>query len=435
MLTRGTRSRFVFFGNENSVVGMKDASVALQKNVGGAPNIVTRSRSALGDIKNKEFGLHNKDGGFNQPCKKVQVASQSISFFLCTHLSEVQNVCNMSIDDESSKTDVTSDIQEASLLKVFRNNRRALRLKFLSTALGKKFLECENEDFGDTATVYPYAESIFNYLQNRELTIQPMCSDFIGPNGEVNPRMRYILVNWLVQIHHSYKLQPETLYLCIALLDRYLMKHSKELTKDRFQLVGIATLFIAAKFEEMYPPDISDFTAVTHNAFNKSDIRNCEQTILQSVDFYLSIPIPLVYLRRLSRAVDADRTMHNLAKYLLELTIQEYDLAYLTGNMRAVVALCLSRALCLQTSNLEEAWCDTMSYLSGYTVDDIREPLRILARAAYRQNSPSKYRAIFEKYRLDDFYGRVAALPQLRSCLMETLADLKFDSDGELNPV
>ncbi|KAA3679872.1 G2/mitotic-specific cyclin-B2 [Paragonimus westermani] len=315
---------------------MKDASVALPKNVGGAPNIVTRSRSALGDIKNKEFGLHSKDGGFNQPCKKSQVASQ-----------KVQNVCNMSIDDESPKTDVSSDIQEASLLRVFRNSRRALRLKFLSTALGKKFLECENEDFGDTATVYPYAESIFNYLQNRELTIQPMCSDFIGPTGEVNPRMRYILVNWLVQIHHSYKLQPETLYLCIALLDRYLMKHSKELTKDRFQLVGIATLFIAAKFEEMYPPDISDFTAVTHNAFNKSDIRNCEQTILQSVDFYLSIPIPLVYLRRLSRAVDA----------------------------------------------------------------------------------------IFEKYRLDDFYGRVAALPQLRSCLMETLADLKFDSDGELNPV
>ncbi|KAF6774243.1 hypothetical protein AHF37_07084 [Paragonimus kellicotti] len=424
MLTRGTRSRFGFFGNENSVVGVKDASVVLQKNVGNAPNIVTRSRSALGDIKNKDFGLHGKDGGFNQPCKKIQVACQ-----------KVQNVCNMSIDEETSKTAVKSDIEEASLLRIFRNSRRALRLNFLSTALGKKFLECENEDFGDTATVYPYAESIFNYLQNRELTIQPMCSDFIGPDGEVNPRMRYILVNWLVQIHHSYKLQPETLYLCIALLDRYLMKHSKELTKDRFQLVGIAALFIAAKFEEMYPPDISDFTAVTHNAFNKSDIRNCEQKILQSVDFYLSIPIPLVYLRRLSRAVDADRTMHNLAKYLLELTIQEYDLAYLTGNMRAVVALCLSRALCLQTSNLDEAWCDTMSYLSGYIVDDIREPLRILARAAYRQNSPSKYRAIFEKYRLDDFYGRVAALPQLRSCLMETLADLKFDSDGELNPV
>lgn len=91
---------------------------------------------------------------------------------------------------------------------------------------------------------------------------------------------------------------------CHLSISSFLQKHSKELTKDRFQLVGIAALFIAAKFEEMYPPDISDFTSVTHNAFNKSDIRNCEQKILQSIDFYLSIPIPLVYLRRLSRAVD-----------------------------------------------------------------------------------------------------------------------------------
>ncbi|CAI2739045.1 unnamed protein product [Dicrocoelium dendriticum] len=293
---------------------------------------------------------------------------------------------------------------------------------------------CENEDFGDTATVYPYAECIFNYLQDRELLIQPMRPEFINPASEVNPRMRYILINWLVQIHQNYKLQPETLYLCVALLDRYLLKHSKELAKDCFQLVGLASLFIAAKFEEMYPPDISDFTAVTQNSFSKNDIRNCEKNILNSIDFYLSIPIPLVYLRRLSRAVDADRTIHNLAKYFLELTIQEYDLAHLTGNLRAVTALCLSRALCFQTSDLEESWCDMMSYLSGYTLDDIREPLKVLARAAYRQNSPSKYRAIFDKYRLDDFYGRVAALPQLRSSLMETLADLKFDSDGELNP-
>lgn len=84
--------------------------------------------------------------------------------------------------------------------------------------------------------------------------------------------------------------------------------------------------------------------------------------------------------------------MHNLAKYLLELTIQEYDLAYLTGNLRAATALCLSRALCMQTDDLDKAWCDVLTYMSGYTVEDVREPLRLLAKAAYRQNSPSKYR-------------------------------------------
>ncbi|THD26861.1 hypothetical protein D915_002275 [Fasciola hepatica] len=329
MLTRG---RYGFYANENAAIGVKDQSLP-----GKGPTIVTRSRAALGDIKNKALD-HVKEQNALKNIKKPAVPGSKLK------------ACDMSIEDVVKAPTPTQPSED---LIVFRQCRRSSRMQFLSTRTGSRFIEIENQDFGDTATVYPYAETIFNYLQNRELSVQPMCADFMKPQGEVNPRMRYILVNWLVQIHHSYKLQPETLYLCVALLDRYLL---------------------------------------------------------------------------------ADRTMHNLAKYLLELTIQEYDLAYLPGNMRAAVALCLSRALCLQTSDLQEAWSDVLEYLSGYNLNDIRDPLRILAKAAYRQNSPSKYRAIFEKYRLDDFYGRVAALPQLRSCLMETLADLKFDSDGELNP-
>ncbi len=71
-----------------------------------------------------------------------------------------------------------------------------------------------------------------------------------------------------------------------------------------FQLVGITALFVASKFEEMYPPDISDFSSITDNTYNKRDIRTCETLILQSIDFYLSIPSPIVFLRRFSRAIE-----------------------------------------------------------------------------------------------------------------------------------
>lgn len=46
----------------------------------------------------------------------------------------------------------------------------------------------------------------------------------------------------------------------------------------------------------------------------------------------------------------------------------------------------------METANLEEAWCDKLSYLSGYELDGLKDHIRILARAVYRQNSPSKYR-------------------------------------------
>lgn len=412
-----TRSRFGFFANENAVAGAKDIALGNQK-VTKNPSIATRSRSALGDIKNKGLDFIHKDAGKQKVSKKEQKP-------------EIRKICDMSICADGSDT-TTAPSAGNDELRDYRMLRYKSRRSCLTKFCADHFLELDN-DIDDPATVSPFAESIFNYLQDTELSVQPLVSDFMGVNPEITPRMRYILVNWLVQVHYSYKLQPETLYLCVSILDRYLSRNCKSLTKDCFQLIGIACLFIAAKFEEMYPPDISDYSSITNNAYSKSDIRSSEMDVLQTLDFILSVPIPLVFLRRLSRAVDADKVMHNLAKYFLELTIVEYDLAFLPGNLRAVMALCLSRAICMETPLLEKVWCDKIEYISGYKLDNIRPHLQVLARAAYRQNSPSKYRAVFNKYRLDDLYGRVASLPQLRSNIMETLADLKFDSDGEVN--
>jgi cyclin B len=34
-------------------------------------------------------------------------------------------------------------------------------------------------------------------------------------------------------------------------------------------LVGVAALFIACKYEEIYPPDLKDFVYITDNAYTK----------------------------------------------------------------------------------------------------------------------------------------------------------------------
>jgi hypothetical protein len=33
--------------------------------------------------------------------------------------------------------------------------------------------------------------------------------------------MRSILLDWLVDVHHKFKLEPETLFLTISIIDRY----------------------------------------------------------------------------------------------------------------------------------------------------------------------------------------------------------------------
>ena len=61
--------------------------------------------------------------------------------------------------------------------------------------------------------------------------------------------MRGILTDWLVQVHVRFRLMPETLFLCINIIDRFLSVRVVSLAK--LQLVGITCLFITAKVEEI----------------------------------------------------------------------------------------------------------------------------------------------------------------------------------------
>jgi len=84
---------------------------------------------------------------------------------------------------------------------------------------------------------------------------------------EVNTKMRAILVDWLTDVHLKFKLVPETLFLAISIMDRYLER--VRINKNHLQLVGVTALFLAAKYEEIYPPELKDFVYITDNAYQK----------------------------------------------------------------------------------------------------------------------------------------------------------------------
>lgn len=62
----------------------------------------------------------------------------------------------------------------------------------------------------------------------------------------LQPRMRAILLDWLIEVCEVYKLHRETYYLAMDYIDRYLSTH-QNVPKSQLQLIGITCLFIAAK--------------------------------------------------------------------------------------------------------------------------------------------------------------------------------------------
>ena len=69
-----------------------------------------------------------------------------------------------------------------------------------------------------------FAEAIFeNCLKSESLT-QPSADYMSKTQQDIHEKMRAILVDWLVDVHYKFKLVPETLYLTVNLIDRYLEK-------------------------------------------------------------------------------------------------------------------------------------------------------------------------------------------------------------------
>ncbi|KAH8410283.1 hypothetical protein KR009_010710, partial [Drosophila setifemur] len=103
----------------------------------------------------------------------------------------------------------------------------------------------------------------------------------------LQPRMRAILLDWLIEVCEVYKLHRETFYLAVDYLDRYLYVAHK-VQKTHLQLIGITCLFVAAKVEEIYPPKIGEFAYVTDGACTERDILNHEKILLQALDWDIS---------------------------------------------------------------------------------------------------------------------------------------------------
>jgi Cyclin, N-terminal domain len=128
----------------------------------------------------------------------------------------------------------------------------------------------DDRDAEDPLCVTAYVQDMYCHFREKEATtsVRPL---YMENQPHINERMRSILVDWLVEVHLKFKLVPETLYLTINLIDRYLTK--REVSRPKLQLVGVTSLLIASKYEEIYPPELRDLVYICDRAYSKNEVR------------------------------------------------------------------------------------------------------------------------------------------------------------------
>uniref|UniRef100_A0ABI7YBI5 Cyclin B2 n=1 Tax=Felis catus TaxID=9685 RepID=A0ABI7YBI5_FELCA len=246
-----------------------------------------------------------------------------------------------------------------------------------SDALLCKIEDIDNEDWENPQLCSDYVKDIYQYLRQLEV-LQSINPRFLD-GREINGRMRAILVDWLVQVHSKFRLLQETLYMCVAIMDRFLQV--QPVSRKKLQLVGITALLLASKYEEMFSPNIEDFVYITDNAYTSSQIREMETLILKELKFELGRPLPLHFLRRASKAGEVDVEQHTLAKYLMELTLIDYDMVHYHPSKVAAAASCLSQKVIGQGK-----WNLKQQYYTGYTENEVLEVMQHMAKNVVKVN-------------------------------------------------
>ncbi|MBE3044886.1 hypothetical protein IMZ48_20465, partial [Candidatus Bathyarchaeota archaeon] len=140
-----------------------------------------------------------------------------------------------------------------------------------------------------------------------------------------------------------FHLLPETLFLAGNVVDRFLSEKVVQL--DRLQLVGITALFIASKYEEVLSPHVSNFRHVADDGFSDKEILAAERFILTTLNYDLSYPNPMNFLRRISKADHYDVQSRTIGKYLMEISLLDHRFMMYRPSHVAAGAMYLTRLM------------------------------------------------------------------------------------------
>ncbi|KAL4807654.1 cyclin-like protein [Aspergillus unguis] len=278
----------------------------------------------------------------------------------------------------------------ATTLLFPRFNQQAKR----ELALAKQIVEATRtaedieDDYCDTSMVAEYSEEIFEYMREQEIKMLPN-AHYMDNQAEIQWSMRSVLMDWLVQVHHRFSLLPETLYLCVNYIDRFLS--CKIVSLGKLQLVGATAIFIAAKYEEINCPSVQEIVYMVDGGYTIDEILKAERFMLSMLQFELGYPGPMSFLRRISKADDYDLETRTLAKYFLELTIMDERFVGSPASFLAAGAHCLARLMLRKGT-----WSPAHVHYAGYTYSQLYPLVSLMAECC---EMPRKHHAaIYEKY-------------------------------------
>lgn len=300
----------------------------------------TNKRATAADLKRPASGS-GVMGGITKKRQTGSVGSQqSIKETTPAVGDETKNKTAIVAESENRVTvqiqgeiGIDDPFKQKSDIKQQSDNRHAFQ---------ETVADLDAEDFGDPLMVAEYVVEIFDYLKDLETSTMPN-PHYMDHQENLEWHLRGVLIDWLIEVHTRFGLLPETMFLAVNIIDRFLSARVVEL--DRLQLVGITAMFIASKYEEVMSPHVANFRHVADDGFTVEEILKAERFMLAALNYDLSYPNPMNFLRRISKADNYDMNTRTLAKYMLEISLLDHRLMEYHPSHIAAASMYLARLI------------------------------------------------------------------------------------------
>ncbi|KAH8675327.1 G2/mitotic-specific cyclin-B [Xylariales sp. PMI_506] len=341
----------------------------------------TRTALTTKDTKKPEVKRTGSgSGAIGVSAQKRKVASTVIKQDIIAEEGEPLRKKAHTLGNENKNVDLEDDVSEKATREIAPEPP-------VEHVYPEGVKDLDSEDLEDPLMAAEYATEIFEYLRDLEVESIPN-PEYMSHQDDLEWKTRGILIDWLIEVHTRFHLLPETLFLAINIIDRFLSEKVVQL--DRLQLVGITAMFIASKYEEVLSPHVANFVHVADDGFSEAEILSAERFVLSTLDFNLSYPNPMNFLRRISKADNYDIQSRTIGKYLMEISLVDHRFMTYRPSHVAAAAMYLAR-LILDRGE----WDETLAYYAGYTEEEIEPVFTLMIDYLAR---PVIHEAFYKKY-------------------------------------
>ena len=207
---------------------------------------------------------------------------------------------------------------------------------FDDTAIDQKVIQKKE---AGSAYVSPTMKQVFVYASQLTIT---------GDQLMTSPKFRPVVVEWIMEVCTEYKLSSQTLWLTVTLFDRYLRQTQLALCRNDVQLIMIGSLFIMAKFEEVYALKASTCVALSCDTYTCKQLRIKERISsngkLELISF---TPLDAWYLMMHTLSgMHTDQPVqtfvkdqHEISERLLECSLLDPMFVYFSSSTKAISAI------------------------------------------------------------------------------------------------